>query len=126
MGTCASAAIVAGIALYARLCGVALKSASACRVNAFYCKTQLSRLTLVQDPAVVIAVAVLCLDALLNALTHLMRGAEIKRSTLNLVNVAERYSGVVNTSAITGLPSLSNSSQSEAFTFSESSESDVF
>ena len=86
MGTCAAAAPVAGVALYAGLCGVALQAAAACGVNALYCKAQFTGLAFVKYPAVVIAVAVLGLDALLDTVTHLVCGAEIKRGALNLVN----------------------------------------
>ena len=88
VGAGAAAAVVTAVALYAGFSGVALQAAAACGVNALYCKTQLTGLAFVKYPTVVIAVAVLGLDALLDTVTYLVCGAEIKRGALNLVNGA--------------------------------------
>ena len=51
----------------------------------------------------VISVAVFGLLSLLNPFSHFMRGTEIKRCALNLVDGAQRYSCVINRDIVVGI-----------------------
>ena len=96
VGTLIASSIVGSVELHTWFCGKDFHRTSAVRIRYLGSKTQFSLFMLVQHVAVIEALTELDLFVVcVNVLAERFRGAEIKRCTFHLQNLASRNGGSV-------------------------------